>query len=224
MGLIAAGAEAHVIDRPGGIFVRRARADVGRGPHAAADGRARRSSATPRARSPSRSSAAAARSARAARSSRARAAAQPARSPRRAAAARDLAFFNGLGGFTPDGREYVITTAPGPASRRRRGSTCSPTRSSARSSPRAAAPTPGRERARVPPDAVAQRSGQRRERRGVLPPRRGDRPLLVADAAAVPRRRRRTSTRHGFGYSVFEHAEDGIASELCDLRRASTRR
>ena len=25
----------------------------------------------------------------------------------------DLRFFNGLGGFTPDGREYVITTAPG---------------------------------------------------------------------------------------------------------------
>jgi len=25
----------------------------------------------------------------------------------------DLIFFNGLGGFTPDGREYVITTAHG---------------------------------------------------------------------------------------------------------------
>jgi cyclic beta-1,2-glucan synthetase len=25
----------------------------------------------------------------------------------------DLTFYNGLGGFTPDGREYVITTAPG---------------------------------------------------------------------------------------------------------------
>jgi len=25
----------------------------------------------------------------------------------------DLIFFNGLGGFTPDGREYVITTTPG---------------------------------------------------------------------------------------------------------------
>jgi len=25
----------------------------------------------------------------------------------------DLGFFNGLGGFTPDGREYVITTKPG---------------------------------------------------------------------------------------------------------------
>ena len=25
----------------------------------------------------------------------------------------DLIFFNGLGGFTPDGREYVVTIAPG---------------------------------------------------------------------------------------------------------------
>ena len=45
-----------------------------------------------------------------------------------------------------------------------------------------------RERPRVPPDALAQRSGQRRQRRGVLPPRRGDRPLLVAHAAARARR------------------------------------
>ena len=40
---------------------------------------------------------------------------------------------------------------------------------------------------------MAQRSGQRRERRGVLPARRGERPLLVADAAALRRRRRPTS-------------------------------
>ena len=26
------------------------------------------------------------------------------------------------------------------------------------------------------------------------------------------------SSRHGFGYSVFEHTEGGIASELMDLR------
>ena len=49
-----------------------------------------------------------------------------------------------------------------------------------------------RERARLPADAVAQRSGRRRQRRGVLRPRRGRRPVLVADAAAGRRRRRRT--------------------------------
>ena len=31
-------------------------------------------------------------------------------SPLSAEARHDLSFFNGLGGFTPDGREYVITT------------------------------------------------------------------------------------------------------------------
>ena len=42
MDLIAAGIEAHVLDKPGGIFVRRARADVRRGPDSAAIRRARR--------------------------------------------------------------------------------------------------------------------------------------------------------------------------------------
>ena len=55
----------------------------------------------------------------------------------------------------------------------------------------------GRERARVPPDAVEQRPGDRRRRRGVLPARRGQRPLLVADAAAG--RRAAARTRAGTG-------------------------
>ena len=38
--------------------------------------------------------------------------------------------------------------------------------------------------------------------------------LLVAVAAAAAAAELRTSRRHGFGYSVFEHAEDGIAREL----------
>ena len=55
---------------------------------------------------------------------------------------------------------------------------------------------------RVPPHPLAQRPRHRRQRRGDLPPRRGDRPVLVADAAAGARAGRRTSTRHGFGYSI----------------------
>ena len=70
-----------------------------------------------------------------------------------------------------------------------------------------------RERARVPPDAVVERPGQRRQHRGALPPRRRERPLLVADAAADAQRRPYIA-RHGFGYSIFEHVEDGIQSEL----------
>ena len=41
MGLIAAGTEASLTDRPGGIFVRPARPDIGGGPHPDPDGRAR---------------------------------------------------------------------------------------------------------------------------------------------------------------------------------------
>ena len=41
MGLIAAGSEANVIDKPGGIFVRAAQQMSQRGSHAAAGGRAR---------------------------------------------------------------------------------------------------------------------------------------------------------------------------------------
>ncbi len=102
--------------------------------------------------------------------------------------ARDLFAFNGLGGFTSDGSEYVITT------------------STARMTPAPwvnvlANPEFGtlgvgerkrddveRERARVPPDAVVQRSGGRRQHGGALHPRRSDRPLLVADLAPGARR------------------------------------
>ena len=42
--------------------------------------------------------------------------------PRRLAPRADLILTNGAGGFTPDGREYVITLEPGDR-RRHRGST-----------------------------------------------------------------------------------------------------
>jgi cyclic beta-1,2-glucan synthetase len=54
----------------------------------------------------------------------------------------DLSLFNGLGGFSPDGREYVIAaSAANP--RRRPGSTWWPIRISAPSSRKPAAATPG---------------------------------------------------------------------------------
>ena len=113
MALIAAGAEADLSDQPGGIFVRLerplssedrillqsvARVVLDDGDGALAEQINRRSLAeavvplvTP-ARTPHPEPAAAV------------------ESPRG-----DLIFFNGLGGFTPDGREYVITIAPGQA-------------------------------------------------------------------------------------------------------------
>ena len=70
-----------------------------------------------------------------------------------------------------------------------------------------------RECTRVSAHAVVQRSGHGYLRRGVLHSRRGDRSVLVAHAPAGAGRDPYT-TRHGFGYTVFEHAEEGIASEL----------
>ncbi len=125
----------------------------------------------------------------------------------------DLIFFNGLGGFTPDGREYVITTGPGqvtPApwvnvlanphfgtlvSESSLGCTWSENAHEFRLTPWSN-------------DAVSDFGGEafyiRDEERGHFwsptpLPSRGSQPY---------------ASRHGFGYSVFEHAERGIRSEL----------
>jgi len=118
MGLIASGIEASVIDRPGGIFVRPAeqissedrilfqsvaRAVITDGRGTLSEQFAERGLAEPRAPrfTPSRPQ---------------RSETSPATAPALAGvtlAGRDLIFFNGLGGFAPDGREYVIGLAPG---------------------------------------------------------------------------------------------------------------
>lgn len=125
----------------------------------------------------------------------------------------DLLFFNGLGGFTPDGREYVITTAVGrqtPApwvnvlANPLFGTIVSESGPTFTWSENA-------HEFRLTPwinDAVSDRSGEafylRDEERGHFwsptpSPCRGLNPYV---------------TRHGFGYSVFEHTERGIHSEL----------
>lgn len=113
MGLIAAGVEAHVIDRSGGIFVRSAdqisnedrillqsvaRAVFTDSQGALADQVKRRPPGEP---AIPRFAATRGRRGRA----RSGEPAQIAEAP-----PRDLVLHNGLGGFTPDGREYVITT------------------------------------------------------------------------------------------------------------------
>ncbi len=125
----------------------------------------------------------------------------------------DLLFFNGLGGFTPDGREYVITTAPGqltPApwvnvlANSSFGTVVS-------ESGQACTWSENAHEFRLTPwgnDPVGDSGGEafylRDEERGHFwsptpLPRRGATPYV---------------TRHGFGYSVFEHTERGIRSEL----------
>ena len=126
---------------------------------------------------------------------------------------RDLIFFNGLGGFTRDGQEYVITLNPGKATpapwinvlaNPNFGTLISESGSSYSWSENC-------HEFRLTPwnnDAVSDVSGEafyiRDEQSGKFwsptpLPARGEAPYV---------------SRHGFGYSVFEHVEDGISSEL----------
>jgi cyclic beta-1,2-glucan synthetase len=128
-------------------------------------------------------------------------------------ARRELVLFNGLGGFTPDGREYIITleagrTSPAPwinvIANANFGTVVSEGGSSYSWAENC-------HEFRLTPwqnDPVSDPSGEsfyiRDEETGQFwsptpYPARGASPYTI---------------RHGFGYSVFEHAEIGLASEL----------
>ena len=211
MGLIAAGLEANVTDRPGGIFVRSAdqiseedrvlfqtvaRAIITDSRGALEEQIDRRGvfeGAVPRL-IPTRTHHA----------EPSAAAAQP---------RHDLTFFNGLGGFTPDGREYIITTTPEqvtPApwanvlANPHFGTVISESGSAYTWSENA-------HEFRLTPwgnDPVSDASGEafylRDEETG-----RYWSPMPLPSRGAMP-----YVTRHGFGYSVFEHTEGGLSSEV----------
>ncbi len=125
----------------------------------------------------------------------------------------DLIFYNGLGGFTPDGREYIVTTARGQAtpapwanvlanphfgtviSESGSGYTWSENAHEFRLTPWAN-------------DSVSDAGGEgfyiRDEERG----------HFWSPAPLPSRGATHYVTRHGFGYSVFEHTERGIRSEM----------
>jgi len=211
MGLIAAGVGTHVTDQPGGIFVRpadqisneerillqtvaRAIVTDSRGMLADQINRRNLGEITVPLFTPTRSDRAA--------------------PPAIAALPRhDLLFFNGLGGFTPDGREYIITTTPDqvtPApwvnvlANPHFGTVISESGSAYTWAENA-------HEFRLTPwydDSVSDTSGEafyvRDEETGhfwsPMPlPSRGVTPYV---------------TRHGFGYTVFEHIERGIRSEV----------
>ena len=213
MGLIATGVEANVAERPGGIFVRPAdqisdedrillqtvaRAVITDGFGPLADQINRRSIAplmAPRLAPTLRRE-------------------HRAESPAAAAITRsDLLFFNGLGGFTPDGREYIITTAHGqvtPApwvnviANPHFGTVISESGSAYTWSENA-------HEFRLTPwynDPVSDPGGEafylRDEESG----------LFWSPAPLPVRGAKHYVSRHGFGYSVFEHTEDGIRSEM----------
>jgi cellobiose phosphorylase len=125
----------------------------------------------------------------------------------------DLMFFNGLGGFTPDGREYVITTTdrqvtPAPwvnvLANPHFGTVIS-------ESGLAYTWSENAHEFRLTPwgnDPVSDSSGEafylRDEETGHFWS-----PMPLPSRGALP-----YASRHGFGYSVFEHTEDGISSEV----------
>jgi len=126
---------------------------------------------------------------------------------------RDLILGNGIGGFTRDGREYVITTTPGLVTPAPWVNVLANADFGSVVSESGQAYTWGENahEFRLTPwhnDPVSDASGEvfylRDEETGQFwsptpLPRRGATPYV---------------SRHGFGYSVFEHAEAGIRSEL----------
>ena len=216
MGLIAAGVEAHVMDRPGGIFVRRAeqisdedrillqavaRIIITDQRGALADQITRRGQQEGRAPHLNTPRFAPTRIHRAELPA-------PMALPRS-----DLLFYNGLGGFTPCGREYVITTAHGhvtPApwvnvlANPQFGTVIS-------DSGLAYTWSENAHEFRLTPwrnDAVSDAGGEafylRDEESGHFWS-----PAPLPCRGATP-----YVTRHGFGYSVFEHTEGGIVTAL----------
>ncbi len=211
MGLIAAGVEANVTDQPGGIFVRpadqisnedrillqtvaRAIITDSRGTLAEQINRHSPVEATVPLLTPTRT--------------------HHSEPPAVAALPRhDLTFFNGLGGFTPDGREYVITTAHGQVTPAPWVNVLANPDFGTVISESGLAYTwsENAHEFRLTPwenDPVCDSGGEafyiRDEERGHFwsptpRPGRGATPYV---------------TRHGFGYSVFEHTERGIRSEV----------
>jgi cellobiose phosphorylase len=141
----------------------------------------------------------------------------PVRAPQRYPVAelppRELIFNNGLGGFTPDGREYVITLPPGQMTPAPWVNVLANPGFGTVVAESGSAYTWAENchEFRLTPwhnDPVADPAGEafyiRDEQTGQFwsptpLPARGAGPYVI---------------RHGFGYSVFEHTENGIASEL----------
>jgi cyclic beta-1,2-glucan synthetase len=126
---------------------------------------------------------------------------------------RDLIFFNGLGGFTPDGREYVITTSDGQTTPAPWINVLANANFGTVVSESGLAYTWGENahEFRLTPwsdDPVSDSGGEalylRDEESGYF---WSPMPLPKRGAGVY-------ISRHGFGYSVFEHTEGNIHSEL----------
>ncbi len=126
---------------------------------------------------------------------------------------RDLSFFNGLGGFTPDGREYIITTSAGQKTPAPWVNVMANPLFGTIVSESGVAYTwsENAHEFRLTPwnnDPISDSGGEafylRDEESG-----RFWSPTPLPGGGAM-----HYVSRHGFGYSVFEHVEDGISSEV----------
>jgi len=125
----------------------------------------------------------------------------------------DLIFFNGLGGFTEDGREYVIRIAPGQTTPAPWSNVIANSHFGTVISECGSAYTWGEnsQQFRLTPwfnDPVSDCSGE------ALYIRDDENGEFWSPTAMPARGKTPYSCRHGFGYSVFEHKENGIASEM----------
>jgi len=209
MGLVAAGVEAAVIDRPGGIFVRPAE-------QIDAEDRILLQSVARVIVSDRRGTLAAQLARRAPEAKHAPFVATRAREAtrREPTPAPDRVLSNGVGGFSPDGREYVITLAEGETTPLPWSNVLANPGFGSVVSESGGAYTwsENAHELRLTPwndDPVTDASGEafyvRDEETG----------HFWSPAALPCRGAGDYVTRHGFGYSVFEHREDGIETRLC---------
>jgi cellobiose phosphorylase len=212
LALIAAGTEAHLVDKPGGIFLRRsedlseeervllqtvARTVLTDGAKTLAQQIRNEIPAGPKVP----------------RFKPTRIAPQLDQSPPRPTNGRGLTFANGFGGFTPDGREYVIRIEPDKATPAPWSNVLANARIGSVVSESGAAYTwvDNAHEFRLTPwnnDPISDPSGEafylRDEETGKF---WSPSPLPAAGSNTY-------TCRHGFGYSVFEYEQDGIFSEL----------
>lgn len=210
LGLVAAGTEAQMLDRPGGVFVRRAEqvgeedrtlfltvarvvlSDAGGTLSEQIDRRTRTEPQVPRLVS-----------------SRTR---KPDPSNVPDLVRRDLLFFNGFGGFTRDGREYIITTSPGRVTPAPWCNVIANPQLGTVVSESGGAYTwfENAHEFRLTPwynDPVSDTSGE------ALYVRDDETGRFFSPTPLPARGLAPYTTRHGFGYSVFEYAEGGISVE-----------
>jgi cyclic beta-1,2-glucan synthetase len=209
MGLINAGPEAHILDKPGGVFVRRAeelsedervlfqtvaRVVLTDTAETLVEQVERRVSAERV-------------------SDRLEPLLQPEAEPVHPLSARERLFYNGLGGFTPDGREYVVTLEPDQSTPAPWVNVIASPHIGTVVSESGSAYTwvENAHEFRLTTwhnDPLSDSSGE------ALYIRDEDTGAFWSPTPLPAHGRSGYVCRHGFGYSVFEHYEAGISSEL----------